>query len=66
MTYMTLPEELGQFRLLHTDCLANLKGSVGLILAKSSTMRISIPLDLHVMGVSLRVLSAFLLIIVLA
>ena len=29
-----------------TTCLANLKGSVGLILAKSSVMRISIPLDL--------------------
>jgi hypothetical protein len=27
-------------------CLANLKGSVGLILANASAMRISIPLDL--------------------
>ena len=31
--------------LLPTVCLDNLKGSVGLILAKASTMRISIPLD---------------------
>ena len=35
-----------QFRFLHATCLANLKGSVGLILAKPSAMRISIPLDL--------------------
>jgi hypothetical protein len=41
-----LPEESDQFRFLRTACLANLKGSVGLILAKASTMRISIPLDL--------------------
>jgi hypothetical protein len=41
-----LPEESGQFRFLRTACLANLKGSVGLILAKTSDMRISIPLDL--------------------
>ena len=40
------PEESGQFRFLHSSCLANPKGSVGLILAKSSDMRISIPLDL--------------------
>ena len=41
-----IPEESGHFRFLHTACLANIKGSVGLILAKVSTMRISIPLDL--------------------
>ncbi len=41
-----LPEESGHFRFLHTACLANIKGSVGLILAKVSAMRISIPLDL--------------------
>ena len=41
-----LPEESDQFRFLHATCLDNLKGSVGLILAKASTMRISIPLDL--------------------
>jgi hypothetical protein len=41
-----LPEELDQFRFLRAACLANLKGSVGLILAKVSAMRISIPLDL--------------------
>jgi hypothetical protein len=42
-----IPEESGQFRfLLHVACLTNFKGSVGLILAKTSDMRISIPLDL--------------------
>ena len=41
-----LPEESDQFRFLHAACLANIKGSVGLILAKASAMRISIPLDL--------------------
>ena len=38
-----IPEESGHFRFLHAACLANIKGSVGLILAKGSTMRISIP-----------------------
>ena len=41
-----IPEESGQFRFLRASCLANTKGSVGLILAKESVMRISIPLDL--------------------
>jgi hypothetical protein len=41
-----LPEESEQFRFLRASCLANIKGSVGLILAKASAMRISIPLDL--------------------
>ena len=41
-----LPEESDQFRFLRAACLANLKGSLGLILAKASAMRISIPLDL--------------------
>jgi hypothetical protein len=41
-----LPEESDQFRFIRAACLANLKGSVGLILAKESVMRISIPLDL--------------------
>ena len=41
-----LPEESNQFRFLHTSCFANLKGAVGLIMAKASAMRISIPLDL--------------------
>jgi hypothetical protein len=41
-----IPEESGQFRFLRTARYANNKGSVGLILAKSSAMRISIPLDL--------------------
>ncbi|MCG3769725.1 MAG: hypothetical protein JW384_00855 [Nitrosomonadaceae bacterium] len=41
-----LQEESEQFRFLRAACYANIKGSVGLILAKSSAMRISIPLDL--------------------
>ena len=41
-----LPEESGQFRFLRAACLANIKGSVGLILVKASVMRMSIPLDL--------------------
>jgi hypothetical protein len=41
-----LPEESVQFRFLRVDSLGNLKGSVGLILAKASVMWISIPLDL--------------------
>ena len=41
-----LPEESCQFRFLHTSCLTNIKGSVGLILAKASVIRISIPIDL--------------------
>ena len=41
-----IPEESGQFRFLRAACFGNIKGSVGLILAKSSVMRISIPIDL--------------------
>ena len=41
-----IPEESGQFRFLRAARYANIKGSVGLILAKASAMRISIPLDL--------------------
>ncbi len=41
-----IPEESGQFRFLRAVCFANIKGSVGLILAMASVMRISIPLDL--------------------
>ncbi len=41
-----LPEESEQFLFLREACCANIKGSVGLILAKVSVMRISIPLDL--------------------
>jgi hypothetical protein len=41
-----IPEESVHFRFLRAACLANIKGSVGLILAKPSVMRISIPLDL--------------------
>ncbi len=41
-----IPEESGQFRFLRADRYSNIKGSLGLILAKASAMRISIPLDL--------------------
>jgi hypothetical protein len=41
-----LPEESDQFHFLHSSCLGNLKGSVGLILSKAYDMRISIPFDL--------------------
>ena len=41
-----LPEESDKFRFLHTSCFSHLKGVVGLIMVKTSTMRISIPLDL--------------------
>ena len=41
-----LAQESDQFRFLHASCFANLKGAVGLIMAKASTMWISIPLDL--------------------
>jgi hypothetical protein len=41
-----LPEESEQFRFLRDSRLSNLKGSVGLILAKASTMRVTIPIDL--------------------
>jgi hypothetical protein len=35
-------EESGKFRFLRAACFANLKGSVGVLLAKASIMRISI------------------------
>ncbi len=41
-----IPEESDEFRFLRAACYANIMGSVGLILAKASAMRISIPLDL--------------------
>ena len=41
-----LPEESDQFRFLRAACLTNLRGSVGLMLAKASDMRIVIVLDL--------------------
>ena len=40
-----LPEESDQFRFLRATCFANLKGAVGLIMAKTSSRWISIPLD---------------------
>ena len=41
-----IPEESEQFRFLRASSFPNIKGSVGLILAKASDIRISIPLDL--------------------
>ena len=41
-----LTEESDKFRFLHTSCFDNLKGVVGLIMVKVSSMWISIPLDL--------------------
>jgi len=41
-----LPEESEQFRFLREVRLANLKDTVGLLLAKTSVMRVTIPIDL--------------------
>ncbi len=41
-----IPEESDQFRFLRVSSYTNIKGSVGLILAKTSSVRISVPLDL--------------------
>ena len=41
-----LPEESEQFRFFRASRLANLKGSVGLILTKVSAMWVTIPIDL--------------------
>ena len=41
-----LPEESDQFRFLRVSHLDNLKGSVGLILAKTSAIWVTIPIDL--------------------
>jgi hypothetical protein len=41
-----LPEESEQFRFFRDSRSANLKGSVGLILAKASARRVTIPIDL--------------------
>ena len=41
-----LPEESQQFRFLRASRLANLKGSVDLILSKTSAMWVTIPIDL--------------------
>ena len=53
-----LPEESDQFRFLLVVSLSNLKDSVGLILAKTSDIRISGPLDLS--SRSFRPLSCFI------
>ena len=37
---------IGQFRFLRSSCFTNFKGAVGLMMSKTSDMRISIPLDL--------------------
>jgi hypothetical protein len=42
-----IPEKSDQFRFLRVVCYVNIKGSLGLILVKTSTIRISIPLDCH-------------------
>ena len=39
-------EESAQFCFIRATCLANLKGSLGLMLAKTVVMRLTIPLDL--------------------
>ena len=41
-----VPEESAQFRFIRAACLANLKGSLGLMLSKTTVMRLTIPLDL--------------------
>jgi hypothetical protein len=41
-----VPEKSAQFRFVRAACLANLKGSLGLMLAKAAAMRLTIPLDL--------------------
>ena len=41
-----LSEESDQFRFLRSSCFANLMGAVGLIMAKTSAMRVTIALDL--------------------
>ena len=41
-----VPEESVQFRFIRAACLDNLKGSLGLMLAKAAAMRFTIPLDL--------------------
>jgi hypothetical protein len=41
-----LPEESPQFRFIRAACLADLKGSIWLMLGKVSAIRVTIPLDL--------------------
>ena len=41
-----VPEDSAHFRFIRAACLANLKGSLGLMLVKTVEMRITIPLDL--------------------
>ena len=41
-----LTEESAEILLIRAACWANLKGSIGLMLAKGSVMRVTIPLDL--------------------
>ena len=55
-----LPEESDQFRFFHSTFLVNLKGSVGLILTKSSDMRISTMIPLHLSSRSFIPLPCFI------
>ena len=41
-----VPEESAQFHFIQEACLANFKGSLGLMLATAAAMRLTIPLDL--------------------
>jgi len=41
-----VPEESAQFRFIRAACLADLGGSLGLMLPKTAAMRLTIPLDL--------------------
>jgi hypothetical protein len=61
-----LVEESDQFRFLRVTCFANLKGTVGLIMAKASAIRISIPLDLHMLSFRFILSLVFVFIIVIA
>ena len=54
-----LPEESDQFRFLRASCFAKLKGALGLIMTKTSTMRVTIPLDHSHLGLSYRFLVSF-------
>ena len=40
-----LPEHSDQFRFIHAACFVNLQSSIGLTLAKSSALHVSIPID---------------------
>ena len=54
-----LPEESDQFQFFRTACLAHLKGSVALIMVKTSVIRISIPLELYMLSVYFSFINSF-------